>query len=184
MRPPPVRRTPVERKSAAIHDGWASQLARKADALNRAAALNEREQVDQTNALARAFAGPNLDSAARLHTIAFTLLTPRDAQLLATRASCGRGDGESLRHQTSSPGTDDRRAEHCPNRTHAATRSAPPTWPESAPGDHLGTELCDSLGPVARLSGGIHHRTDLPANSRSAAVPEPVAIAQRLSKRF
>ena len=29
------------------------------------------------------------------------------------------------------------------------------------------------------VSEGIHHRTDLPANGRSAAVPEPVAIAQR-----
>ena len=44
-------------------------------------------------------------------------------------------------------------------RTKAATRSAPPTWPEVMQGDHLGAELRDSLTPVARLSEGIDHRT-------------------------
>ena len=39
-------------------------------------------------------------------------------------------------------------------RTKAATRSAPPTWPEVVQGDHLGAELRDSLTPVGRVSEG------------------------------
>ena len=46
-----------------------------------------------------------------------------------------------------------------PSRTKAATRSAPPTWPELVQCDHLGAELRDSLTPVGRVSEGIHHRT-------------------------
>jgi hypothetical protein len=41
------------------------------------------------------------------------------------------------------------------------------------------SECCDD-----RANPRIHHRTDLPANGRSATIPEPVAIAQGSLRRL
>jgi hypothetical protein len=51
-------------------------------------------------------------------------------------------------------------------RTKPATRSASPTTPELAQGDHLGAELRDSLAPVARVSDTIHQRHGWAAATR------------------
>jgi len=160
MRPPPVRRTPVERKSAAIHDGWASRLTRKTDELDRAAAVNGHEPVDQTNAPARAFAGPNLDLAASSARSPSPLLTPRDAQLCRRRghhAVAATDDRSATKPAVPAPMIAVRSA--APIGQTRPRRSAPTTWPESAPDDHLGAELRDSLAPVARVSDRIAERT-------------------------